>query len=127
MKKRKKDFRGQRGIALLFALGMLSLLLILGLAFVTNALVAQKVAQNNSSRSQAKMLAQSAISRMTVSLMYYNYAAANPTTGFKIKDFSEIYSYDRGTSDKQTNSVAWTDGLRGAKSLLMPAEWENHV
>lgn len=60
MKKRKKDFRGQRGIALLFALGMLSLLLILGLAFVTNALVAQKVAQNNSSRSQAKMLAQSA-------------------------------------------------------------------
>lgn len=40
MKKRKKDFRGQRGIALLFALGMLSLLLILGLAFVTNALVA---------------------------------------------------------------------------------------
>lgn len=123
MKKRKKDFRGQRGIALLFALGMLSLLLILGLAFVTNALVAQKVAQNNSSRSQAKMLAQSAISRMTVSLMYYNYAAANPTTGFKIKDFSEIYSYDRGTSDKQTNSVAWTDGLRGAKSLLMPADW----
>lgn len=122
MKKRKKDFRGQRGIALLFALGMLSLLLILGLAFVTNALVAQKVAQNNSSRSQAKMLAQSAISRMTVSLMYYSYDAANK--GVKIKDFSEIYSYDQGTSfNKQTNSVAWTDGLRGAKSLLMPADW----
>ena len=122
MKKRKKDFRGQRGIALLFALGMLSLLLILGLAFVTNALVAQKVAQNNSSRSQAKMLAQSAISRMTVSLMYYSYDAANK--GVKIKDFSEIYSYDQGTSsNKQTNSAAWTDGLRGAKSLLIPADW----
>lgn len=122
MKKRKKEFRGQRGIALLFALGMLSLLLILGLAFVTNALVAQKVAQNNSSRSQAKMLAQSAISRMTVSLMYYSYDAANK--GVKIKDFSEIYSYDQGTSsNKQTNSAAWTDGLRGAKSLLIPADW----
>lgn len=68
------------------------------------------------------MLAQSAISRMTVSLMYYSYDAANK--GVKIKDFSEIYSYDQGTSfNKQTNSVAWTDGLRGAKSLLMPADW----
>lgn len=124
MKKRKKEFRGQRGIALLFALGMLSLLLILGLAFVTNALVAQKVAQNNSSRSQAKMLAQSAISRMTVSLMYYNYDAVNK--GVKIKDFSAIYSHDRKTAEDDNHKhpdAAWTDGLRGAKSLLMPADW----
>ncbi|MBS1451743.1 MAG: hypothetical protein HP002_00015 [Lentisphaeria bacterium] len=124
MKKRKKEFRGQRGIALLFALGMLSLLLILGLAFVTNALVAQKVAQNNSSRSQAKMLAQSAISRMTVSLMYYNYDAVNK--GVKIKDFSAIYSHDRETAEDDNHKhpdAAWTDGLRGAKSLLMPADW----
>ena len=38
--KRKKP----RGVALLFALGILSLLLILGLAFVSNSLLAQKAA-----------------------------------------------------------------------------------
>ena len=71
MKKKIKinNRRAQRGVALLFALGILSLLLILGLASVTNALLAQRVASNNSSRSQAKMLAQSAISRMAISLM----------------------------------------------------------
>jgi len=56
----------QRGIALLLALGVLALLLFMGLAAVTNALLAERTAINNSSRSQAKMLAQSAISRMAI-------------------------------------------------------------
>ena len=50
MKKRRIYKRNQRGVALLFALGVLSLLLIMGLAFVANSLLAQKIANNNSSR-----------------------------------------------------------------------------
>ena len=68
MKKIFKKRRSSRGVALLFALGILSLLLILGLAFVSNALLAQKAASNNSNRALAKMLAQSAISRVAIVL-----------------------------------------------------------
>ena len=68
--KRKKP----RGVALLFALGILSLLLILGLAFVSNSLLAQKAAVNNSNRALAKMLAQSAISRAATAIMIYQHA-----------------------------------------------------
>ena len=61
----------RKGVALLFALGILSLLLVLGLAFVANAVISQKAAANNSSRSQAKMLAQSAINRVAIAVMEY--------------------------------------------------------
>lgn len=61
----------ERGIALLFALGILSLLMILGLAFVTNSVISRKVAYNNSSRSQAKVLALGAINRVAGAVMLY--------------------------------------------------------
>ncbi|MDD3886857.1 MAG: hypothetical protein PHI35_08290 [Victivallaceae bacterium] len=61
--------RRQRGVALLFTLGIISLLLVLGLAFVTTSIMARKVAANNSNRSQAKMLAQSAVSRAALAVM----------------------------------------------------------
>lgn len=114
--------RAQRGVALLFALGVLSLLLILGLASVTNALLAQRVASNNSGRSQAKMLAQSAISRMAISLMFYQYAAKNDTPSFVPDSYMDIYSfYDLpkgGTPN--TSDLAATDGLRYTDSKLIP-------
>ena len=74
---RKAVHKNESGVALLFALGILSLLLVLGLAFASNALLAQKVARNNSNRSQAKLLAQSAISRIATAIMYYQFQAAN--------------------------------------------------
>ncbi|HJH03667.1 MAG TPA: hypothetical protein K8W19_06530 [Victivallis vadensis] len=82
---RKKYYKCKRrqGVALLFALGILSLLLILGLAFVSNALLSQKVAFNNSSRAQAKMLAQSAISRVAASIMLYQHQAYNQADSSK--------------------------------------------
>ena len=43
----------QRGVALLLALGFLSLLLVMGIAFVTNATVARKTAANSRARAQA--------------------------------------------------------------------------
>lgn len=114
--------RAQRGVALLFSLGILSLLLILGLASVTNALLAQRVASNNSGRSQAKMLAQSAISRMAISLMFYQYDAKNATPFFVPDSYMGIYSfYDlpKGGSPNASDLAA-TDGLRYTDSKLIP-------
>ncbi|MBS1368675.1 MAG: hypothetical protein HPZ91_01855 [Lentisphaeria bacterium] len=132
MKKRRKNRRNQRGVALLFALGILSLLLIMGLAFVANSLLAQKIANNNSSRSQAKMLAQSAISRMAISMMYYQYGAANPDASearpsFIPLNYMDVRShYDivkSGQSEPDTNDREAVDGLRNADSKLIPGIW----
>ena len=121
MKKRRIYKRNQRGVALLFALGVLSLLLIMGLAFVANSLLAQKIANNNSSRSQAKMLAQSAISRMAISLMYYQYTAYHNPSG---RVFPENYMDVCSRFDLTENAdPAATDGLRGKDSKLIPGTW----
>ena len=48
----------QSGAALLFALGILSLLLISGVAFLGNALITQKVMLNNEESASAKTLSQ---------------------------------------------------------------------
>ena len=71
MKKTVKSNPRERGIALLFALGVLSLLLVLGLAFATNSLMARKVAANNSYRGQAKIMALSAINRVATAIAFY--------------------------------------------------------
>ena len=118
----KKRYIGSQrhGVALLFALGVLSLLLILALAFVTNAVVARKVAYNISSRSQAKMLAQSAISRIATAIMLYQYQAENPGSNPKFwpTEFTGVYSYDKnhGNSfDDQLHYTAPDDGKKISK------------
>ena len=104
----------QRGAALLFALGMLTILLITGMAFVANALTAQKVAVNNSTRSQARIFAQSALSRVLASLMLYQYRELKSPDGGELPD-----SYDAVKSYGTVNSGAETDdGLTGSDSLL---------
>lgn len=111
---RKINVNNESGVALLFALGILSLLLVLGLAFASNALLSQKVAANNSNRSQAKLLAQSAISRIATAIMYYQYEASK--SGIIPLNYSDTYSYG-----KDKNGKIFADGLFSADdSLLTP-------
>lgn len=113
----KAVHKNESGVALLFALGILSLLLVLGLAFASNALLAQKVAYNNSSRSQAKLLAQSAISRIAIAMMYYQYQA--DAKGIIPVNYSAIYS-DGADGIKEDGNV-FADGLYSTDdSLLTP-------
>lgn len=105
-----KKIRNQRGVALLFALGMLTILLVTGMAFVANALTAQKVAANNSARTQARMFAQSAVSRMLTSIMMYQYRIFNDSSD---STFPEKFDNVRSKSEINDN-----DGLTGADSLL---------
>lgn len=80
-------------MALLFALGFLALMLIIGLGFVTTSLLSQKLAANNSNRAQARMFARSAAARAMVNIMLYNDQAA--LTGKNIENYDSICSYDR--------------------------------
>jgi len=116
----------ERGVALLFALGLLSMLLILGLAFVGNAIVAQKVAVNNSSRTQARMLAVSAVNRAAASIMLYQHQIwkADSVAAFP-ENFASIFSYGTvKTSD--ANDKVYTDGLlkksNSASIFLLPED-----
>lgn len=113
----KAVHKNESGVALLFALGILSLLLVLGLAFASNALLAQKVAYNNSSRSQAKLLAQSAISRIAIAMMYYQYQA--DAKGIIPVNYSAIYS--DGADGINEDGNVFADGLYSTDdSLLTP-------
>ena len=113
---RKSATNNESGVALLFALGILSLLLILGLAFASNALLAQKVAANNSNRSQAKLLAQSAISRIAIAVMYYQSQATTHSPVVIPIDYSDVYSFGRDRDNR-----VFADGLFSTNdSLLTP-------
>ena len=70
-KTRQSARRRQRGVALLLALGVLSLLMVSGLAFVSNSMLARKSAANFRGRAQAKMIASSTINRIMLQLKYY--------------------------------------------------------
>ncbi len=56
--------KGERGVAVLFALTFMALLLVMALSFAANSLLDQKVAYNNASASAADMVAESALNRI---------------------------------------------------------------
>ncbi|MFA7231974.1 MAG: hypothetical protein WC071_11950, partial [Victivallaceae bacterium] len=68
---------GENGIALLFALSILSLLLVLTLAFASNSIFDQKTAYNSANMSRTRMMAQSAFSKTMVLISQYGDAIKN--------------------------------------------------
>ena len=123
MKKRVEE----RGVALLFALGMLTLLLVTGMAFVANALSARKVAANNSARTQARMFAQSALNRVVASIMMYQYQVQKGVGEFP-ENFDCVQSYGKVDTGSGT-AVEVKDGLRTADpdTSLMTLPEDNTV
>ncbi len=92
----------EKGVALLLALGVMSLLLAMALAFVTNAVIARSSAANNSARSQARYFGKTATNQLLVDFMRTQ--KENPT----LTDFSSLVSKGSGK----------TDALEGNSSLL---------
>ncbi len=70
MKNRKK-FKSQSGVALVFALGILSLLMVIGVGFVTNMLINRRVAANNAALSQTETILKSTHARLMTLLKIY--------------------------------------------------------
>jgi hypothetical protein len=65
----------EKGVALLFTLGFLALLLVLALAFATTSITQKKMAGNNNDTTYAKMLAESALQRVIGVLQSYDEGA----------------------------------------------------
>ena len=114
----------EEGMALLFALGFLAMLLILGLGFVTTSLLSQKLAANNATRAQSRMLARSAAARAAMYIMLYNdQSIVNEIT---LDDYSSVASYDEvsyndngsKTSGAVNDQLVKGSGANAAESKL---------
>lgn len=66
----------ERGIALLFTLGILALLLVLALAFATSSIVQRKAAANNADLSVARIMAEAVLERVTALMQFYDVGVA---------------------------------------------------
>ncbi|MBE6384657.1 MAG: hypothetical protein E7048_03220 [Lentisphaerae bacterium] len=87
-----KNSSGQRGVALLFALGILSLILVMGVAFLGNALISQKIAVNSQESSSAKLLARSAVDRALAHLTMFQLIQVRNNGDFYASDASSVFS-----------------------------------
>lgn len=67
----KKLRRNESGVALLFALGLLALMILLCVSFSMESLQSQKAAANNGNRSAAKVLAMSAVNHASMTILQY--------------------------------------------------------
>ena len=68
---RNVEMNRQRGVALLLSLGVLSLLLVSGIAFVAGALHSQRAAAAYRFRTQAQLLGKSSVNRVMMLMRYY--------------------------------------------------------
>lgn len=116
MHKLIKKFLGKNtesGIALLFSLAFLALLMVLALAFASNAMIEQKVAYYGQSTISSRMIANSILARIIAVQSYgedivcsYNNAGAtyDTTSALTTKDGS-VYIYKWQSSD--ANKILW--------------------
>ncbi len=104
----------EHGIALLFALVMLALLLVMALSFATNSMFSQKISTNNANATGASIMARSTANRLRLMLGFYDAAiiyshtTSSPTTDMldhltTTEDGSYIFEW----MDGYENNINW--------------------
>lgn len=72
VKKNIKGKDGEKGIALLFTLGMLTVLLVLAIGFATTSITQRRSAANNVHGAMARLLAESTVEKIMGTLQSYD-------------------------------------------------------
>lgn len=72
VEKQLDDRSGEKGIALLFTLGMLTVLLVLAIGFATTSITQRKSAASNVYGTTARLLAESTLERVMGTLQFYD-------------------------------------------------------
>ncbi len=95
----KKLNNSEDGIAIVFALGVVSLLFVIGLGFVTTAIIKNKTAENYASKGMAQMVAQSALERSKFVMKEY------------FSETTEDIDYTKIVSHEGDGSITYTENL----------------
>ena len=90
--------RSERGMAIVFALGIISLLFILALGFVMTTMVEQKTEENYRSLTVARMVAEAGLQRVIAGMRIYSSDVT--------KDYSNVLSHEGD------GSIAYYEGLQ---------------
>ena len=92
----KLPARDEKGIALLFTLGILSVLLVIALGFATTSITERRAASNNNDLTAARMLAESAVNRAIGAMRFY------ADSGYQ---FDDIISHDISSTPPQNQQT----------------------
>lgn len=122
---KKGKIRSQRGVALIFTLGILGLLTVMALGFASTAMLNQKIASNSADASSSRMLAQIGVQRALTAVALYTADAANKAVGF-----SDIFSreYNSGEPEnKDTCDFIWklTTKINDIPLYELPVDYDN--
>lgn len=123
----------QKGVALLFALGILGLLLVMALGFATNSIFDQLIASNNGNSSAARTIAQSGLERVRNILQNYAEKMRDIAAPYNFRTdgfYGYSHSEDASVFNTNTNnSYAKSDKLQDFfSSYLFPASaWSNNM
>lgn len=98
----KCNRKNENGIALLFTLGMLSLLLVMAIAFASMSMMSRKTASNNADLTLARILAQSAVQRALGAMRFYRESGGS--------QYDNIISHDASGGVNQ-KTYDWLYGL----------------
>ncbi len=97
----KSCAKDEKGIALLFTLGILAALLIIALGFATTSITERRAAGNNNDLSVARMLAESAVNRAVGAMRFYSEYGSG-------SEFDDVKSHDETSVDnKETFDFLW--------------------
>ena len=122
---KKGKIRNQRGVALIFTLGILGLLTVMALGFASTAMLNQKIASNSAGASSARMLAQVGVQRALTAVALYTADAANNAVGFS-DIFSREYN-DGKEGNKNTCDFIWklTTKINDIPLYELPVDYDN--
>ncbi len=84
--KYKFEINSEKGIAIIFALGLVSLLFVLALGFFTSSIIQKEIGNNNNNLTSTRLLAESGLQRAIASMKLNSINAE--------KDFSNVYTHE---------------------------------
>ncbi len=111
-KKIKKYFnseKGERGVAVLFALTFMALLLVMALAFAANSLLDQKIAYNNASASATDMIAEATLNRLVTMAEFYLPDSGSYLVSTATSDNDGLSDYFSSIDLNGETVFEWTD------------------
>ena len=120
---------GEKGAALLFALGTLSLILLLTMAFVADSMMERKIAANRAGRASTEVIAESALNHARALLFALQYAPDQVASGhsFQSDDITALRCYGTGATVQSSDPEVLRLTPAANWDVTVPDTWWRYV